>query len=432
MEVVNSYKAGALRSSILGIWIAVVFDLISKYRELAGLGDHAATKFVQSWDNATKHNNVQKLLELEKNILTDASNNTQIIDKFAESQLKRLMDDRNFCAHPAFSSEAELFEPSPELTRLHLVNAIEFVLAQAPLQGKAMLGQFDIDLRSSGFPGTYEKVQVYVAEKYLIRFRSGITKNFGVVLAKSLLRGIPKDWISCREKVIWSLIAVREKSSNHWPEVSAHIVRLIDDSPPEHRLRAVSFLTIFPDFLELLQESTITALKETIENSSQEPALDLQILKAARLPGFREPILKFVEKLPDEQLRDMIRVAPMMELWQRALKVFSDSGSYRGSEQNFRDLILPYAGKLKSRQLDDLLQAISGNNQIWDASETAALLASLLEATKPEDFPSHQARYDFTFRSDAAYLVRRHYVEVTELFKRDGWQMEYIPEDPEE
>lgn len=48
--------------------------------------------------------------------------------------LQRLRENRHLCVHPAFSAEAELFEPSPELVRLHLVNAINLVLSQEPLQ----------------------------------------------------------------------------------------------------------------------------------------------------------------------------------------------------------------------------------------------------------------------------------------------------------
>jgi len=108
-------------------WVAVVYDLISKYRELDALGDAAATAFIQSWDAATTAHDVRRLLQLEGQIVDDATTNTQLVNPIGRTHLERLREDRHLCAHPAFSTEAKLFEPSPELVRLHLVNAIDLV-----------------------------------------------------------------------------------------------------------------------------------------------------------------------------------------------------------------------------------------------------------------------------------------------------------------
>ena len=137
LDAVKAYKAGALRASMTSAWVSLVYDLITKYRELSAMGDAAATAFITSWDNATAANDVKKLLQLEGDIIEDATANTQVVNRIARTQLARLREDRHLCAHPAFSAEAELFEPSPELVRLHLVNAVSLVLSQEPLIGRA-------------------------------------------------------------------------------------------------------------------------------------------------------------------------------------------------------------------------------------------------------------------------------------------------------
>lgn len=43
LDAVKSYKAGALRASLTAAWVALVYDLIAKYRKLDALGDGAAT-----------------------------------------------------------------------------------------------------------------------------------------------------------------------------------------------------------------------------------------------------------------------------------------------------------------------------------------------------------------------------------------------------
>ena len=102
LDAVRAYKAGALRAALSSAWVAVVFDLISKYRELDAMGDAAAAAWLQIWDTATANNDIRKLLELESNIIIDATTNTQFLNRISETHLKRLREDRHLCAHPAF------------------------------------------------------------------------------------------------------------------------------------------------------------------------------------------------------------------------------------------------------------------------------------------------------------------------------------------
>jgi hypothetical protein len=183
LDAVKAYKAGALRSALSSAWVAVVYDLITKYRELDAMGDGAAGAFIQAWDTANAAGDVKRLLQLEASIINNATADTQLLNRIAGTQLNRLREDRHLCAHPAFSAEAELFEPSPELVRVHLVNAIDLVLSQEPLQGKAILEQFDVDVQSTGFPNAHVRILEYVEQRYLARVRPQNIKNFGIVLA---------------------------------------------------------------------------------------------------------------------------------------------------------------------------------------------------------------------------------------------------------
>ena len=61
------------------------------------------------------------------------------------------------------------------------------------------------------FPTERSKIRDYVEQRYLAQTRPQNINNFGLVLAKSLLKGIPPEWENSRQKVIDSLIAVRER-----------------------------------------------------------------------------------------------------------------------------------------------------------------------------------------------------------------------------
>jgi hypothetical protein len=419
LDAVKAYKAGALRGALTSAWVALVYDLIAKYRELSAMGDAAATAFLLSWDNATAAGDIAKLLQLEGGILEDATVNTQVVNRIARTHLDRLREDRHLCAHPAFSAEADLFEPPPELVRLHLVNAVDLVLSQEPLQGKAIFDLFDVDVQSPGFPTAYERILDYVEQRYLARVRAQNVRNFGTVLAKSLLKGVPTQWEPLHRKIIPSLVAVRERAAHAWPDVSQAIVRLIDNLEPANRPRAISFIAAFPDFWQRLQEPTRTALQATIYNANP-AALDYRILAGVTVPQFRAVLLPLIAGLNREHLADAIASQPLAELWPRAVEEYQGSGSWRGSEANFNDLIAPFAGRLTSQQLDLLLDAIIDNGQNWDAAETDTLLLGVLRNATPADQPTPDARgrfYQYVRR------VRRtdKYDDVLTFLQSDGW-----------
>lgn len=141
LEAITAYRGGALRSAIMSIWIAVVHDTFSKARELAAQGEPAATTFVANLDAAIEHKSVPKMQAIERDLLDTAYTALQLITQHEFNVLKRIQDDRNLCAHPAFITEDELFQPAPDLVRSHLVHALQCLLVHAPLQGKSALNR---------------------------------------------------------------------------------------------------------------------------------------------------------------------------------------------------------------------------------------------------------------------------------------------------
>lgn len=429
-DAVKAYKAGALRSSMTAVWVALVYDLIAKYRELKAMGDPAASAFITSWDNATTSRSIPKLLELERDILEDATANTQVINHIAHKHLMRLHEDRHLCAHPAFSTEAELFEPSPELVRLHLVNTVYLVLSQELLQGKAIFDIYDVDVQSSGFPVPHTRILDYVEQRYLDRVRVQNIRNFGTVLAKSLLKGLPAQWEQHQPKIISSLVAVRDRAPQAWQDLIPAIIRVIDTLEPKHRPRAIAFIASFPDFWPLLLEPTRVALQATVDNVDVDELADYRILAGVTFPLFRDPLLTIIATLNSVRLSEAISSQPLNELWPRAIELYRGSGSYRSSEENFRDLISPFVGVLDSDEFDLLFDAIIGNGQNWDASETDNLLLRLLQNTAAVDLPTPEAR-NRLYRHTTRMRRNEKYDDVFVFLQSDGWVLPEAELEPE-
>lgn len=422
LDAVKAYKAGALRGALTSAWVALVYDLIAKYRELSAIGDAAATAFLLSWDNATTSGDIPKLLVLEAGILEDATANTQVVNRIARSHLDRLREDRHLCAHPAFSAEAELFEPSPELVRLHLVNAVDLVLSQEPLQGKAIFDLYDVDVQSQGFPSTHGLILDYVEQRYLARVRTQNVRNFGSVLAKSLLKGVPAQWDPFNRKITSSLVAIRERAAHSWADISLAIVRLLDDLDPANRPRAIAFVAAFPDFWSQLQKSTQTALQETVRNADAKSEIDYRILAGVKLLQFRDALATLIEGFSRKQLVEAIAFQPLTDLWPKAIKEYQDSGGWRTSEENFKTLISPYAGRLDREQLGQVCEAVTANGQNWGAAETDTLLLALFRNAMRSDLPTIEARNRF-FQCLHRLHQTKKYADVLTFLQSDGWSL---------
>ncbi len=193
-DAIKAYRAGALRPAVTATWVATAFDLISKIKELAEEGDPEAGRISNDWSVNREANNAARLVELERSLIEDASGVLQLLTPVDARQIKRLQEDRHLCAHPAFSTDAELFEPTPELVRLHIVNSVELVLSQRPIQGRTILDEFSKDVVSPGFPVTLDRISDYFERKYIERTRPNILMNLAVVIAKGILRNTPEDW----------------------------------------------------------------------------------------------------------------------------------------------------------------------------------------------------------------------------------------------
>lgn len=421
LEAVKSYKAGALRSSLSAAWVAVVYDLIAKYRELQALGDAAATAFLQDWDQATANNNTQRLLALERTILDDAVQNAQVLNELARRQLQRLKEDRHLCAHPAYSEEAALFEPTPELARMHLVNTIDLVLSQQPLQGRAVLEQFSADIQSPGFPIDAARIPDYVEQRYIQHIRAQNIRNLGAVLAKALLTGAPPEWQAHRRKVLVSLQTIRDRAPASWDGISTSVIQSLNAATPAMRPRVLAFMATFPAFWERISDDSRTALQQTAANMEAAGLQDFLILSSETLPAVRNHIGRLIAELTTEQVMEALRIEPLDGLWGRARDIYRGSRGFRGSEINFRDFIVPFAGRMNRDRYDELLRAIMENGQNWNAGGTPDLLFGLMQSSAAADYPSRNVRDEFLA------AMRRHerdnvFIETIELLQTDGWQ----------
>jgi hypothetical protein len=79
-ESIASYSVGAYRSSIVSIWIAVVYDLYQKFRYLdERFGDVAARKCISEIDKIRSNPDKKQISAWERKILDNALNDVKML-----------------------------------------------------------------------------------------------------------------------------------------------------------------------------------------------------------------------------------------------------------------------------------------------------------------------------------------------------------------
>ena len=349
-EAVSSYRAGAFRASITAIWVALNYDLIAKIRELSNLNDGKAKDFIKKWDKARDSNNITEMLSIERSILEISFRDLELYSSVDLILLKRIQEDRNLCSHPAFSSESDLFRPTSELVRVHIVNATSILLSQPPIQGKRILEEFDKEIRSPGYPHDEELIHNYFERRYLSRTRTSAIHNIGIVLGKFLLRGAPEDWLPFSEKIAHSLVGLRNRRPQEWVGIEAEICDQANNSPIENRLNILSILTLFPYLTAKIDNAILISIKSQLSVANIDEIKNPLVLGAIKIPYFHDEILSAVKVFSGDDLAAILQSYISVEFFDIALENFSIASSFRGAEHRFAGFIAPFAGRLSSNQ----------------------------------------------------------------------------------
>ncbi|MGK7920303.1 MAG: hypothetical protein AB4080_09910 [Trichodesmium sp.] len=79
-EAIASYSAGAYRSAIVSIWIAIVYDLYEKFRILSETyHDKAAKQNIEEIDKIRNKTDKKQVASWEREILKNACDKVQMI-----------------------------------------------------------------------------------------------------------------------------------------------------------------------------------------------------------------------------------------------------------------------------------------------------------------------------------------------------------------
>ncbi len=360
-EAIRCYKAGAYRATIVSTWIAVVFDLIDKIRELAVSGDQSAKQLESQYEayiaQIAQNNSagLKGALEFEREILESCRDKLQFFDPQQFIDLERLREDRHRCAHPSFQRSGVPYYPSPEQARLHLRNAISHVLAQPPVQGKAALATLKTLVASAYFPTDDKSALVQLESSELKTATEAMIRGFVDLLVFNFLTD--GDPLFLKRQALAALNATHVLYPAMVEErLKKQLNKGIRDVPDAHFPGAaamVAVVKVAPPALDAASVSKIAKFVEEGPTSQVLPLLEPLSAISTILPSVKTR----VEGLTIDELSQAVSTHRMSLLAkERALHFLSQVRSWDKANEVFSKVVLPVFECLTQQDVERVIR----------------------------------------------------------------------------
>ncbi len=382
-EAVTAYRGGALRSAIMSAWIAVAYDIIAKARELAAQGEAAPDAFIQELDNAITNGDKKKLLKIESGLLTRANNDLQLLAPHEYSALLRLQEDRHLCAHPAFVVEDELYQPTPELVRAHIIHALQHLLVHAPLQGKSAISRFNADLLSPAFPATDEEIGIFMRSKYLDRAKDVLVVNLIKAIISAPFGDERENYIGRIRTLALVLREISNAKTDIYDSMMPdYVAGKCEQIPGDKLLSICPFIGCDPRIFAWLRRADQTRIRRMLKSADIETLKENSAFDVLGMSQIDTVLLSRVEEFDEAIKIGLISEHPRPELVDLAIGVYEKAGSFRSAEWLGESAILPVAEFFEEQHVKALLETVRENDQIWCASGTPKILDQVFEKTR--------------------------------------------------
>ena len=374
-EAISSYSAGAYRSAIVSIWIAIVYDLYQKFRILSEeYHDKAAKQNIEKIDEIRNNPDKKQVATWEREILKDARDQVKMITNLEYEHLDRIQQDRHRCAHPVLDSEGLLFQPTPELARTHIRTAIEVLLSQPPIIGKAAGEALERDVEGLYFPDDLEGVRNFLSGRhFLVSSEKYLVNILLLSLKKVLFLDIPSNERRIIKKYLLVVECLVKNYRNVFESLAREKLRNLLEKTIDNRLQNLALLfNIDKIFWDNCPENVKEKFKYLLKEEKSMVIL-YGIFVLHLLPDIKNDILavyknNYIKKYEENSIfiRGLKRAKTNIkesaifahEIVKINIDIFIDSGSYSSGRKNAEEHIRPIIPIMTDDDIKYLLEQI--------------------------------------------------------------------------
>lgn len=359
-EALLCYRSGAYRAAIVSTWIAIVFDLIDKIRELALSGDanakqleHQYETYLQQIEQGNEQG-VKSALQFERDILTICKNQLQLFDQQQFTDLARLREDRHRCAHPSFQKVGEPYRPSAEQARLHLRNAVLHVLAQPPLQGRAALAELKTLVSSNYFPADTAKAVAQLRMSPLEKASDALVRGF---IDELLFGFFDKNGPLYLKRQVTSAINASLEMYRPLVEqrLSKQLGKLVRDQPDQQFLFAVAFISLLSSSWNFMDGPARDKVVEFISHGKGSEVIKV-LAVLSKIDAVRAEVDARVAVLTLDELGEAIASHRLRAGKNRAIELLSEAHSWVRANEVINKAILPLFDLLNRSDVERIIR----------------------------------------------------------------------------
>ncbi len=372
LEAISCYSAGSYRAAITMSWVAVVYDIVEKCRQMAIAGHGGAKKTIDEFEarqalleNQSDLGAIKKSLDFERNALRFAKDELQLLDQTQFSDLERLHIDRNKCAHPSYQKIDQIFQPNAELARLHIRNLVDHLLRHPPIQGRFILERVKANINSEHFPTDKDGVANALLISGLVRPSQSVIRDLCHFCLTGLLEaGKRYDW-NTRSKLMAVLGHLKTIEPNLLDEIIPEIFnRLVHAKSDEEILQTTITTLQYETLVDCLDDHNIGRMRSLVRRSSiaEETYLfDLSLMRpcvaeAAKRKFQYADVADLVSFLEwDTMFGYDDSYTPPTAIGNRMASIFGSANSWENANDIFEKMLLPYLKALSGNFLISLL-----------------------------------------------------------------------------
>lgn len=388
-EAVNCYKSGAYRSCVVATWVAVTYDLIDKLRDLSLHGNSEAKQEIDKFEDIVASGAVSRSQKFENSLLDKARDKFELLASIEYKDLNRLREDRHRCAHPSVLPGGVIYQPTPEVARSHMRNAVGHLLSREPVQGKEAQERIMRDIRSEYFPSEHNEAIRRLKATPLANARESLVNSVVDLILKEALLDTFLDQHNDQQKIYKRAVVLKalpEVASTHpveniTKEKANKIFHRIEDAEIGRFIFICSKISYLWNSIEKKQQRVIDYLNQIrIEPSPQDDTVWLPIQKvhpdllfALRVDGLRDLALERIQEAGPEALAEAaeklpedVEVSELSNLTDQVVKHYAESDSYY-TTRDWGKLVIRFIDRFSVEDMKRLLASLRSNDQIYGA-----------------------------------------------------------------
>ncbi|MFE3410508.1 hypothetical protein ACFXMT_19940 [Streptomyces mirabilis] len=372
-DAFRCHSTGTPRAAIVATWTAVCTDIIHKLYQLAEDGDGKAAEIVAKLNEARGKLDgaaIKIVEDVEKKLLEDALD-LELIDGIEHRQLLRLKEDRNLCAHPSLRSLGDVFAPTGDYARAHLVAALDALLVHPPTQGRKAFDRYIAHVDDPSFVGHAD----YLVQMFAQRVKSSAWKQIVAIAAKHAMLELPVPETSsipasmAADRHALCLIAFAQHDRDAVREAVTKTMAKFNELPIDRQLKGLARLGEFDVFTDALDATVCQQIGTYVDQVQYPPAgmkarrvIDVIALAGSDAIRARIPALasKFAEFEPYQQA-NVIAAKPSAYFTDVVAEILAAAGKYRDAEHFAESVVIPLAGFIQPEQLEGILTAWAEN-----------------------------------------------------------------------